>query len=472
MIIPQPPPLFWQRMAQLLGAEYPTFVAHHQQTSPATALRLNRLKIDRQIAPTLLPFPLKPIPWTTDGFVYDLAQSPMRPSHHPYFAAGLYYLQEPSAMAVAALLNPQPGERVLDLCAAPGGKATQIASLMSQDGLLVANEIHPQRVWELVANLERWGARNLCITQESPQKLAQKWAESFDRVLVDAPCSGEGMFRKSAAAVTDWSPELVLGCAVRQKRILEQAAQLVRPGGWLIYSTCTFAPEENEGVVTHFLSHHPQFDLVALPLLPGFCAGRADWVVDGAPELNRTVRIFPHQTVGEGHFIALFRRDEGYEVATRAKKGGVYEPLAKGDRLLFDRFWQEMNAGTTPWGEGRLVRQGSYLYQLPPNGLDGQGLRLIRPGWWLGEFKKGRFEPSYALAMGLAKGTVNRTLDWEVEDERVAIYLRGQEVEIGLEMGENAGSSGWTLATVNGYPLGWGKQVGHRLKNHYPKLWR
>ena len=199
----------------------------------------------------------------------------IEPGKHPYHAAGLYYLQDPSAMAVAELLDPQPGERVLDLAAAPGGKATHIAAKMQGQGLLVANEIHPKRAWELAGNLERWGAINVAITNETPERLAERFEDFFDRVLVDAPCSGEGMLRKGEAARVEWAPELVHGCALRQTTILEQAARLVRPGGRLVYSTCTFNPEENEGTVARFLDTHPEFELIEPSRRPGFFTRQA-----------------------------------------------------------------------------------------------------------------------------------------------------------------------------------------------------
>jgi 16S rRNA C967 or C1407 C5-methylase (RsmB/RsmF family) len=237
-------------MEHLLGDEYGPFAASYDAPSSA-GLRVNSTKISAEEFRLLSPFSLEPLPWVANAFVLasnvespgrGLAMPVMTPGRHHYHAAGLYYLQDPSAMVVAEMLDPRPGERVLDLAAAPGGKATHIVSLMRNEGLLVANEIHGQRAWDLAENLERWGARNAVITNESPERLADRFAGFFDRVLLDAPCSGEGMFRRSEAARREWSPELVHGCALRQSHILAQAARMVRPGGRLVYSTCTFAP--------------------------------------------------------------------------------------------------------------------------------------------------------------------------------------------------------------------------------------
>ena len=269
------PSAFLERMARLLRDEYPAFLASYDMP-PSIGLRVNTLKIAPEVFRQLAPFELAPVPWCSAGFT--IVADDAEPGKHPYHAAGLYYLQDPSAMAVAELLDPQPGERVLDLASAPGGKATHIAAKMQGQGLLVANEIHSKRAWELAGNLERWGATHVAITNERPERLAERFEGFFDRVLVDAPCSGEGMMRKGEAARVEWAPELMHGCALRQSGILEQAAALVRPGGRLVYSTCTFNPEENEGTVARFLDAHPEFELIEPPRPPGFSPGRPDWL--------------------------------------------------------------------------------------------------------------------------------------------------------------------------------------------------
>ena len=260
-------------MAELLDEDFPQFLVKLNQPF-VSALRVNTLKLSVAEFQALSPWPLLPVPWCPEGFYLDRKANA---GTHPYHDAGLYYIQEPSAMAVAALLAPQPGERVLDLCASPGGKATHAAALLAGEGLLVANDIDRGRAEVLRHNLERLGARNALVLSESPRRLAARWPGAFDRVIVDAPCSGEGMFRKKEEARFHWSEAHVAGCAIRQQEILNSAAELLRPGGRLVYATCTFAPEENEGSIWRFLQGHPDFELIEPTWRPGFMAGRPEW---------------------------------------------------------------------------------------------------------------------------------------------------------------------------------------------------
>ncbi len=458
-------------MARLLGADFEAFLTACS-AAPADGLRVNTLKITPEAFQAISPFTLQPVPWAPAGFLLgetppdgsDLsaASDIAAPGKHPYHAAGLYYLQEPSAMAAAELLAPRPGERVLDLAAAPGGKATHIAALMGNAGLLVANEIHRRRVQVLAGNLERWGARCAVITNESPEQLADRFAGFFDRVLLDAPCSGEWMFRKSQAALRDWSPRLVRGCALRQSRILDQAARMVRPGGRLAYVTCTFAPEENEGVVAAFLRTHPDFAIAELAHRPGFADGRPDWVGAEAdlPELRRAVRLWPHRAPGEGHFIALLQRVGGESGSTAGRWRGERIPVQA--RQRYDAFCREVLAGM-PAGES-LALVGIHLYALPPDLPDLAGLRVLHPGWWLGTIKKDRFEPSHALALGLspAEARADRIVNLASEGHEVRAYLRGASIP-------SRGSDGWVLVTADGFPLGWGRRSGGEVKSHYPR---
>lgn len=287
------PPRFLERMRALLGEEYPQLAALYA-APPTHGLRVNTLKLTPDRFSELSPFPITPLPYSPAGFLVD---DEARPGKHPYHAAGLYYLQDPHAQAVAEILAPQPGERVLDLAAAPGGKTTHLASKMQHQGVLVANEIKTKRVGHLAANLERWGERNVAVTNETPERLADFFGPFFDRVLVDAPCSGEGMFRKDPAARQDWSEEMIAGCAARQSAILRVAARLVRPGGWLCYATCTFAPEEDEDIVRRFLDDHMDFEIVR-----DTCFG------NDPGNTTHGLRLWPHHSPGEGHFIALLQR--------------------------------------------------------------------------------------------------------------------------------------------------------------------
>ena len=295
------PEAFTKRMKTLLAEEYGAFLDSFSRPR-AVALRLNPLKT--QAPPDLSGFSLRPVPWEPCGFYYD---PETRPGKSAYHEAGLYYLQEASAMAPAALLDPQPGERVLDLCAAPGGKSTQLAGKMRGRGLLVCNEINPKRAKILASNIERLGIANALVLNEYPQRLEMRFAGWFDKILVDAPCSGEGMFRKEEAAVTDWSEETVLMCARRQAEILHSASVMLRPGGRLVYSTCTFAPEENEASVSAFLRAHPDFS-VEEGSAPWFSPGHPDWISDPMPDLEKTFRLMPHRLLGEGHYCAVLRK--------------------------------------------------------------------------------------------------------------------------------------------------------------------
>jgi len=453
-------------MARLLGDEYAAFRASYA-AARGGGLRVNTLKLTPGRFRALAPFDLAPVAWSPDAY---LVPEDAQPGKHPYHAAGLYYLQDPSAMIPAALLDPQPGERVLDLAAAPGGKATHIAASMGDDGLLVANEIHGKRVWALAENLERWGAHNAVITNETPERLAERFEGFFDRVLLDAPCSGEGMMRmseriserKGEAARVEWAPELVQGCALRQSSILADAARLVRPGGRLVYSTCTFAPEENEGTIARFLRDHPEFELIDPVRLPGFGPGRPDWLTEGerVPGLGRAVRLWPHTGPGAGHFVAVLQKRSDVERAPVERSGWRFVQVPKPLLGLYDDFCRETLTSTP--AEARLALVGSYLYALPDDLPDLIGLRFIHPGWWLETFKKNRFEPSHALALGLWPSDARRVLDLPSGGAEVLAYLRGETLP-------GAGEDGWILVAVDGFSLGWGKRVDGRVKSHYPR---
>ena len=426
-------------MEALLGPEYPDFLAALDRPR-AVGLRLNPLKTE---TPPELPFGLAPVPWEPTGFYY---QPETRPGLHLYHEAGLYYLQEPSAMAPAALLDPQPGERVLDLCAAPGGKSTQLAGRMRNRGLLVCNEIHPKRAAILSSNIERLGISNALVLNEHPARLAERFPGFFDRVLVDAPCSGEGMFRKHDAAFEDWSPETVAMCARRQAEILDSAAAMLRPGGRLVYSTCTFSPEENEGSVEGFLRRHPDFRILPLEL-PWFSPGRPDWVPDGRPELAGTFRLWPHRLRGEGHYAAVLVR-LGSERADLPAEPPAALPQEIRELL------RDLNV-TLP--EGRPLIFGERVFLAPPELPALRGLKVLRPGLELGELRKGRAVPAHALALWMPSSH----LCLDLPPEQALRYLSGETLP--------AEGSGWTLVRSEGLSLGWGKAVNGTLKNHYPK---
>jgi NOL1/NOP2/sun family putative RNA methylase len=454
------PAAFLERISGRLGGEYPAFLASYA-AAPGAGLRVNTLKMSVEAFREAASFELAPVPWCSAGFTVPEEQTPGK---HSWHAAGLYYLQEPSAMAVAELLDPQPGERVLDLAAAPGGKATHIASLMRDQGLLIANEMHPKRAWDLAENLERWGTRNAAITNEPPERLAERFAGYFDRVLLDAPCSGEGMFRKSEAARREWSPALVAGCALRQSAILEHAARLVRPGGRLVYSTCTFAPEEDEAVIARFLDGHDEFELIEPVPRPGFSPGRPDWIAeqqgrDITCNVSTTIRLWPHTGPGEGHFVAVLQRQPTIESVTQPRlwpSVRLPRPVEQAYRAFC-----AAHLASVPAVE-RLALVGSYLYALPPKLPDLSGLRFLHPGWWLGTIKKDRFEPCHALALGMALKNALRAVCLDAASPDLRAYLQGSSFR-------SLGDDGWLLVAVESQPLGWGKRVNGTVKSHYPK---
>ncbi|MBC8505113.1 MAG: RsmF rRNA methyltransferase first C-terminal domain-containing protein [Anaerolineales bacterium] len=458
--MPDLPNPFLTRMQQQLGDEYADFLASYDQP-PDIGLRVNTLKLSPEEFKLISPFQLTPIPWVPSGFTVP---TDSRPGKHPYHTAGLYYLQDPSAHAVAELLAPQPGERVLDLAAAPGGKATHLAALMAGEGLLVANDLNHRRAQVLAKNLERWGTRNTVVLNETPTRLVEHFGAYFDRVLVDAPCSGEGMFRKDLDARTEWMPKLVQSCAIRQDAILVDAAKLVRPGGTLAYATCTFAPEEDEDTIARFLDRQPEFELIDPPRFDGFSPGQPDWLSnDQNYPMQHTVRLWPHRAPGEGHFIAILKKNDqdGHKLSSSTPL--LLDPLPPEAKHYYQQFTDKTLNWQPP--EDHLSLMGSHLYQIPDDSPDLRGLKVIHWGWWLGTMKKKRFEPSHALGMGLHAGDVHNTLPLSLDDPAVAKYLRGEVLP-------SSGDDGWALVTIDGYPLGWGKRVQGRLKTHLPKWLR
>jgi 16S rRNA C967 or C1407 C5-methylase (RsmB/RsmF family)/NOL1/NOP2/fmu family ribosome biogenesis protein len=448
-------------MSALLGPEADDFLASLEE-APRTGLRANTLKLVATALPGLLPWPVQSVPWCAEGLLLEAGEA--LPGRHPYHAAGLYYLQDPSAMLAGVLLDPQPGEVVLDLCAAPGGKATHLAARLHGQGLLVANDLVRTRTAALVENLERFGAANILVTQAAPEMLAARWTGVFDAVLVDAPCSGEGMFRKTPAARQEWRPAVVEGCALRQAAILDQAAALVRPGGRLLYATCTFAPEEDEGSVARFLHSHPEFTLRPSPALPGLDPSRPDWIAPalaaGLP-LERCVRLWPHRSPGGpeylsgGHFFALMQREGDAPAAILPVAADRLPPAATAA-------WQ---AFADPTLKGPLPEQGwavygDHLHLLPVSPEFWQGVPVVRAGLAAGRLAPGRFEPDHALALAGIDTTAAATL--AVTAAAAGAYLRGETLPA-------TGGDGWVRVTVDGFALGWGKRVQGVVKNHYPR---
>ncbi|MBR1392140.1 MAG: RsmB/NOP family class I SAM-dependent RNA methyltransferase [Lachnospiraceae bacterium] len=452
---------FTERMRHMLGDEFPAFLASYEQEK-RQGLRLNPLKTSRERFETQTDWRLAPVLWAEYGYYYDKA---FAPGKHPYHASGVYYIQEPSAMAPARYLDAQPGEIILDLCAAPGGKSTQIAGAMRGQGLLICNEIHPARAKILSENIERMGIRNALVTNETPARLAERYEACFDRIMVDAPCSGEGMFRKNEDACEEWSLEQVAICAERQDEILEAAAQMLKPGGRLVYSTCTFAPEENEGSISRFLAKHPEYEILPVKKSEGMSGGRADWIQGAAAHIEDTIRMFPHKLRGEGHYVAVLKK-----TGERGQNGAENVPaweLEKGitnparecrDYLSFEEEYLKIRLHT----EGKLIRFGDQLYLAPQSLPALKGLKVLRAGLHLGSMKKNRFEPSHALALTLRGEQVRLSKNLASDSPQIQAYLRGQTLEA-------EGEKGWYLMTTDGYSIGWGKLSGNVMKNHYPK---
>ena len=457
-------PAFLERMQKMLGNEYEDFIKSYEV--PRTyGLRVNTAKISCEEFEKIVPFPVTPIPWIPNGYFYP---GDVRPSFCPLYQAGLYYLQEPSAMTPASCLPVTPGENILDLCAAPGGKATALGAMLNGSGLLVANDISSSRTRALLRNIELFGIANAFVTNETPAHLKDRFPEFFHKILLDAPCSGEGMFRKEDALARDWTPEKSDELSVLQKELILQAADMLRPGGQLLYSTCTFAPKEDEGVVSYLLENRPDMKLMELPAYEGFAPGVPAWGNDD-PVLSRCVHLFPHKMQGEGHFMALFCKEGRTDLIGQFS----YAKPNPDTRKWLELFFQEIGLktlGGQPFDWNRVETRKDKVYYLPPVTGDFRGLTFLRNGLYLGDLKKNRFEPSEPFALALRKDDTDGIISLSVNDQRLTRYLKGETLNI--EPGEAAHTKGWHLLCVEGYPLGFGKLVGKTFKNKYPAGWR
>ena len=421
------PKAFIERMKkQLPEDEWEAFFATYLG-QPHKGIRANTLKITPQTLAKIFPVG-NPIAWEENGFYYEGEKV----GAHPYHAAGLFYSQEPSAMCAAPLLKVEKGERVLDLCSAPGGKGTRLAADLDGEGFIVLNEPIPSRAKILLENVERMGITNAVVVCEYPPKLADKLPAHFDKIMVDAPCSGEGMFRKNAdEALTEWSEENVALCAKRQGEILACATEMLADGGKMVYSTCTFAPQEDEEQTQNYLANNPMMERL------------------------QEEKLYPHKVAGEGHYAALLYKNGGGRCEAKPFKAVCTPASAK----VYRAFEKECLDG---YFARNLHEANGTLYALPDRIFDFKGLNVLRVGLKLGEVKNGRFEPAHALAMAMRKKQIKNTADFGVDDTRVRAYLRGEAIEGG-------GENGWCVVCVEGYPLGWGKRVNGTVKNHYPK---
>ena len=450
---------FEKKMKAFLGDEWDDFL-YSYDNNRFQALRFNTLKVQSpeermRILKTLKISSDKKVSWANEAYYFD---ENVRPGKHPYHEMGLYYIQEPSAMSAAALLAPKPGMRVLDLCAAPGGKSTQLATYLGDSGLLVSNEINTQRSRILSQNIERMGIKNAIVTNEDSFVLASHFPGFFNAIQVDAPCSGEGMFRKLPEAIEQWSMENVAICAARQKEILDNAAVMLKPGGTIVYSTCTFSKEENEDVIEYFLEKHSDFTLEEME------------------------RFWPHKVDGEGHFVAkLVRRgsvDTGFKSDRQTKKiknnknrkNETKPALTKENMKLLSEFLDETISDDMAAliKNSRLVMFGEQLYRLSDMEVDIKGLKVQRAGLHIGEFKKQRFEPSHSLALALKLSEAKNVVKLTCDNPQTIGFFNGQSVMLSDEQAAEC-KKGWALVCVDGYPAGWGKVNGAQVKNHYPK---
>ncbi len=448
------PAAFEEKMKRLLKDEYDAYLASYKLPK-YQGLRVNTLKLNLEEWHKINPFTsLKTVPWCKEGFYYSAGE---KPGKHPYYFAGLYYIQEPSAMSPGAYLPIEAGDHVLDLCAAPGGKSTQLAARMQQEGILVSNDISASRAKALLKNLENFGSRISIVTSETSESLAKKWPGYFDKILIDAPCSGEGMFRKNESATKSWEAYGVEHCASLQRTILEDAVTMLKSDGMILYSTCTFSPEENEGMIDEFLKKHPDFKVVPLEPVGGIQHGRPEFM-DSDPQLAGALRLWPHHLEGEGHFVCLLQRINGE--AGKCKLYGNQKRLKDyPDAYAFMEQYTHMS------GETPVTEIKGKLYAIPEEAPDLKGVCVIRGGLLLGELKNKRFEPSHVLTLAYGKEMFKQTIEWSIEDDAVLRYLKGETILCDRP-------KGYYVVCVDGYPLGWVKAQNGMLKNQYPASWR
>lgn len=462
MILPKD---FTKRMESLLGSRYDEFIASFDKEK-TTGLRINTLKLNADDI-SVFPFKLDKIPWTDNGFYYD---SNKRPGLDPLHDAGAYYIQEPSAMVVARLLNPQKGDIVCDLCAAPGGKSTHIAEMLKGTGMLVSNEISAQRAKILSQNIERMGVSNSIVCSESPEKLAEYFPKYFDKILVDAPCSGEGMFRKDFTAIKEWSIENVKMCAMRQKMILKCADTMLKPGGVIVYSTCTFSPAEDEEILIWFLRHYSGYKAQTWQYnsVDGFGTGEESFISKSFGSISKeeknslscAIRLWPHKIRGEGHFAVRLRKSGTSNMTVEINKDNVYIEVKKEQKKL-EQFFLEIFNNINVNYTGYLKFFGDNLFLVPNFFKPELKINAIRKGLHLAVRKKNRFEPAHALSRAVNPKDVRQYHDCDYDT--ALRFLHGEVISCNPDFKE------WVLIGYKGLGLGWGKALNGIVKNHYPK---
>ena len=447
------PEKFDKRMADILGEEYPRFSAALEEPS-VRGIRVNESKISVESFLSSIDIQVSKIEYAPDGFIPECADGiGSTPEHH----AGMFYVQDPGAMATVCALEIKKGWRVLDACSAPGGKSSQISSRIGEGGFLLANEFVPKRAKIIVSNFERLGIKNAMVLSQNTAKFKEMFTNFFDLVLCDAPCSGEGMFRKYDEALTEWSEENVKSSAERQREILSNLAPLVKEGGYLLYSTCTYSLEENEENIADFLQNNKDYRLC--PTSPALLPYTADGIaVPGlsATEAAMCRRFYPHLAKGEGQFIALLQRVEAGEPEILYRDEA--KPLTKADEAIVRAFFKE-NMKKIP--EGRLVMQADFAV-LVPHGFPIPKYSVFMSGVVVGEIKRGRLEPHHQFFSAYGKDMRNIE-ELSGGDTRVSAYLRGEEIEA------KSSSAGYCAVLYEGCALGGGKVSQGRIKNHYPK---
>jgi len=441
-------------MKELLKDEFEDYIKSFDEKR-VFGLRANTLKISPNELRDKLKYKLENVPWCKEGFYYSEDE---RPAKSPYYHAGLYYIQEPSAMSVGAMLDIKPGDKVLDLCAAPGGKSTQVAAKLQNKGIIISNDISASRCKALIKNIELAGVTNAIVTNETPERLSKRFKCFFDKIIVDAPCSGEGMFRKDLDAVKTWTiDKSKIYCKI-QLDILKNAAEMLSAGGIIAYSTCTFAPEENENTIKNFVDSNSDFEIINVEKSTGFDCGRYEWVDNGSEDLKKCGRLWPYKIKGEGHFLALLLKKG-------QKKDIYFDKIKEVYNKDLKYFFDFMDKYTNIKINDNIAVYGSSVLKVPL-GIDLKGINVMRSGLYVGDIKTKRFEPSQAFAMALKKEDVKYVINFDIDDNNLIRYLKGESFVI-----DNL-NEGWNIVCVEGYPLGWGKVQNGRLKNKYLPSWK
>lgn len=483
---------FKKRMEKLLGNEYESFILSYKNKKQY-GLRVNTLKLSVQDT-VRLPFKLESVPWAYEGFYYNEED---HPGKHLLHEAGVYYIQEPSAMSVVSLLEPEKGDFICDLCAAPGGKSTHIAGRLGGMGLLVSNEISKTRAKILSQNIERLGIHNAIVCNEPPERLAVHFPGFFDKILVDAPCSGEGMFRKDNKAIEEWSPGNTIMCANRQKAIMECADKMLKPGGEIVYSTCTFAPCEDEDILIWFLREHKEYkiqdwkssEMAGYIKEKGYksnipVSGRTDFISESLGNITQeekeaaegALRLWPHKVKGEGHFAFKLKKektgntgnsiyiDKNNSQKNKKSTNKSSQHISKKDIAALKEFLEEILLIDMDKfnNYSKYLEIWNNMVYLVPDGINNiNSIKILRPGLNIAICKKNRFEPAHALAKAIKPEFARQCA--ECNNDQALKYIHGETITCKEEF------HGWILVVYNGFPLGWGKAQKGIVKNHYPK---